>query len=70
MGLTPNPRVILAKNTFHELPVLGEHIVFDPTPTIDLNLELLNDRFLTKTLLLRQAQPLARVSLLVLNIWL
>ncbi|KAJ7795326.1 hypothetical protein B0H14DRAFT_2919724 [Mycena olivaceomarginata] len=55
MGLTPNPRLILAKNTFHELPVPGEHI-------------LLNGRFLTKTLLLRQAQPLPRVSLLVLNI--
>ncbi|KAJ7637205.1 hypothetical protein B0H17DRAFT_1149536 [Mycena rosella] len=51
MVLTPNPRVVLAKNPSYELPVAGEHIVYDPSPTIDLDLKL-NGGFLTKTLLL------------------
>ncbi|KAJ7682244.1 hypothetical protein DFH06DRAFT_1289783 [Mycena polygramma] len=51
MAPTPNPRVLFAKIPGYELPVPGEHIVFDPTPTIDLDLEL-NGGFLTKTLLL------------------
>ncbi|KAJ7462119.1 hypothetical protein FB451DRAFT_1353065 [Mycena latifolia] len=51
MAPTPNPRVILAKNPGYELPVAGKHIVFDSSPTIDLDLKL-NGGFLTKTLLL------------------
>ncbi|KAJ7886738.1 hypothetical protein B0H13DRAFT_896904 [Mycena leptocephala] len=51
MAPTANPRVILAKHTTSEFSVAGEHIVFDPTPTIDLDLEL-NGGYLTKTLLL------------------
>lgn len=50
MAPTPNPRVVLAKIP-SGLPVAGEHIVFNPTPTIDLDLKL-NGGFLTKTLLL------------------
>ncbi|KAJ6486467.1 hypothetical protein C8R47DRAFT_1177608 [Mycena vitilis] len=51
MAPTPNPRVLFAKIPGYGLPVSGEHIVFDATPTIDLDLEL-NGGFLTKTLLL------------------
>ncbi|KAJ6536756.1 hypothetical protein DFH09DRAFT_931115 [Mycena vulgaris] len=51
MAPTANPRVILAKNPSYKLPVAGKHLVFDPSPTIDLDLEL-NGGFLTKTLLL------------------
>ncbi|KAJ7118541.1 hypothetical protein C8R43DRAFT_1137280 [Mycena crocata] len=46
-----NPRVILAKIPGDGLPVAGEHLVYDPAPTIDLDLKL-NGGFLTKTLLL------------------
>ncbi|KAJ7167684.1 hypothetical protein C8R46DRAFT_1093806 [Mycena filopes] len=51
MAPTANPRVFLAKNPGYELPVAGEHLVFDPTPTIDLDMEL-NGGYITKTLLL------------------
>jgi hypothetical protein len=64
MAPTANPRVILAKHTTSELPVAGEHIVFDPTPTIDLDLEL-NGGYLIKTLLLRLA--LLWLAMIMLN---
>jgi hypothetical protein len=64
MAPTANPRVILAKHTTSELPVAEEHIVFDPTPTIDLDLEL-NGGYLTKTLLLRLA--LLWLAMIMLN---
>ncbi|KAJ7228187.1 hypothetical protein GGX14DRAFT_508609 [Mycena pura] len=51
MTPTANPRVLYAKIPGDGLPVIGEHIVFDPTPTIDLDLPL-NGGYLTKTLLL------------------
>jgi hypothetical protein len=47
MAPAANPRVVFAKNPGPELPVAGEHIVFDPSPTIDLDLKL-NGGFLTK----------------------
>ncbi|KAJ7129173.1 hypothetical protein C8R44DRAFT_614747 [Mycena epipterygia] len=66
MAPTANPRVVLAKSTSFELPAIGEHIVFDPSPTIDLDLKL-NGGFLMKTLLL-SPEPYMRERLRDLSI--
>ncbi|KAJ7864452.1 hypothetical protein B0H14DRAFT_440336 [Mycena olivaceomarginata] len=51
--LTPNPRLVFAKRPdVGILPVPGEHLVFDPSPSIDLDAVPLNGGFLTKTLML------------------
>lgn len=51
--LTPNPRLVFAKRPGGGiLPVPGEHLVFDPSPSIDLDAVPLNGGFLTKTLML------------------
>ncbi|KAJ7121242.1 hypothetical protein C8R43DRAFT_74928 [Mycena crocata] len=50
--LTPNPRVIFAKRPGTGLPVPGEHLVYDGSPSIDLDTVPLNGGFLTKTLML------------------
>ncbi|KAF7360694.1 Zinc-type alcohol dehydrogenase-like protein PB24D3.08c [Mycena venus] len=53
MVLTPNPRVVFAKRPgAGNLPIPGEHIVYDASPTIDLDAVPLNGGFLTKTLML------------------
>ncbi|KAJ7048922.1 hypothetical protein C8F01DRAFT_1266456 [Mycena amicta] len=51
MSPTTNPRVLYAKIPGSGPLVAGEHLVFDSTPTIDLDAKL-NGGFLTKTLLL------------------
>ncbi|KAJ7439067.1 hypothetical protein B0H11DRAFT_2103251 [Mycena galericulata] len=51
MVLTPNPRILYAKIPAETFLVAGEHIVYDATPTIDLDQDL-KGGFLTKTLLL------------------
>ncbi|KAJ6589397.1 hypothetical protein B0H19DRAFT_922385 [Mycena capillaripes] len=51
MAPTPNPRVLYAKIPTDSFLVAGEHLVYDPTPTIDLEQDL-KGGFLTKTLLL------------------
>jgi len=50
--ITPNPRFVFAKRPGDGFPVVGEHIVFEPSRTIDLDAVLLNGGFLTKTLLI------------------
>ncbi|KAJ7493565.1 hypothetical protein FB451DRAFT_1348613 [Mycena latifolia] len=50
--LTENPRVVFAKRPGTGLPVAGEHIVFEPSHSIDLDSVPLNGGFLTKTLML------------------
>ncbi|KAJ7839151.1 hypothetical protein B0H14DRAFT_2787905 [Mycena olivaceomarginata] len=62
MAPTPNPRLLYAKIPSEELPVAGEHLVFDPKPTIDLDVELKSGQFLTKTLLL-SPEPFMRERL-------
>ncbi|KAG6836782.1 hypothetical protein H0H93_003374 [Arthromyces matolae] len=52
--MTSNPRVVLAKHPKQgHLPVLGEHLIYDTSKTIDLNNIPLDGGFLTKTLILR-----------------
>ncbi|KAJ7135918.1 hypothetical protein C8R44DRAFT_662176 [Mycena epipterygia] len=51
MAPTPNPRILYAKVPADTFLVAGEHIVYDETPTIDLDQDL-KGGFLTKTLLL------------------
>ncbi|KAF7332664.1 Zinc-type alcohol dehydrogenase-like protein PB24D3.08c [Mycena kentingensis (nom. inval.)] len=52
MHPVPNPRVLYAKIPGRAgLPVIGEHLVYDPSPTIDLDAPL-NGGFLTKAILL------------------
>ncbi|KAF7332653.1 ADH-zinc-N domain-containing protein [Mycena kentingensis (nom. inval.)] len=51
MAPTPNPRVLYAKIPSPGPLVPGEHLVYDASPTIDLDVQL-NGGFLTKTLLL------------------
>ena len=48
-----NPRVILAKLPGDQLPVVGEHLVYEKAAKIDLDNVPLNGGYLTKTLLLR-----------------
>ncbi|KAJ6521972.1 hypothetical protein DFH09DRAFT_1330864 [Mycena vulgaris] len=50
--LIPNPRVVFAKRPGTSMPVPGEHLVYDASPTIDLDAVPLNGGFLTKTLML------------------
>ncbi|KAJ7450025.1 hypothetical protein B0H11DRAFT_1743466 [Mycena galericulata] len=50
--LTKNPRVVFAKRPGTSTPVPGEHIVFNPSHSIDLDGVPLNGGFLTKTLML------------------
>ncbi|KAF7288864.1 ADH-zinc-N domain-containing protein [Mycena chlorophos] len=61
MSPTPNPRVLYAKVPGPGLLVAGEHLVYDPAPTIDLD-EPLRGGFLTKTLLL-SPEPFMRERL-------
>ncbi|KAJ7053776.1 hypothetical protein C8F01DRAFT_1260401 [Mycena amicta] len=51
MSPTANPRVLYAKIPTAGPLIAGEHLVFDSTPTIDLDAKL-NGGFLTKSLLL------------------
>ncbi|KAH9481061.1 Zinc-type alcohol dehydrogenase-like protein PB24D3.08c [Psilocybe cubensis] len=51
--MTSNPRIVFAKRPApHELPKIGEHLIFDESRTIDLENVPLNGGFLTKTLIL------------------
>ncbi|KAJ7477177.1 hypothetical protein B0H11DRAFT_1864861 [Mycena galericulata] len=50
--IVPNPRIVFAKRPGDGFPVVGEHITFDNTRSIDLDGVPLNGGFLTKTLLL------------------
>ncbi|KAJ7751444.1 hypothetical protein B0H16DRAFT_1548443 [Mycena metata] len=53
MAPTPNPRIVFAKAPVAgNFLVEGENIVFEQTPTIDLDQKLESGQFLTKTLLL------------------
>ncbi|KAF7288843.1 ADH-zinc-N domain-containing protein [Mycena chlorophos] len=61
MSLTPNPRVLYAKVPGPGPLVAGEHLVYESTPTIDLDAPL-NGGFLTKTLLL-SPEPFMRERL-------
>jgi hypothetical protein len=56
----PNPRIVFAERPGDSIPVIGKHIVFDATRTINLDTVPLNGGFLTKTLLLRNAFGLNR----------
>lgn len=52
--MTSNPRIVFAKHPGpHEAPKIGEHLVHDNSPTIDLEHVPLNGGYLTKTLILR-----------------
>ncbi|KAG6864893.1 hypothetical protein C0991_006508 [Blastosporella zonata] len=51
--MTVNPRVVFAERpVYGHLPVVGKHIVFDTSRTIDLDNVPLNGGFLSKTLIL------------------
>ncbi|KAK7044412.1 zinc-type alcohol dehydrogenase-like protein PB24D3.08c [Favolaschia claudopus] len=51
--LTPNPRIVFAKRVpADSLPIPGEHLIHDPTPTIDLDAVPLRGGYLTKTLMI------------------
>ncbi|GLB45531.1 putative alcohol dehydrogenase [Lyophyllum shimeji] len=51
--MTSNPRVVFAERpAYGELPAVGKHLIFDSSPTIDLDNVPLNGGFLTKTLIL------------------
>ncbi|TRM57886.1 hypothetical protein BD626DRAFT_204604 [Schizophyllum amplum] len=53
MAPIPNPRVVFAKPVPQGAwPIVGEHLVYDGTPTIDLDTVPLNGGFLTKALYL------------------
>ncbi|KAJ7220688.1 hypothetical protein GGX14DRAFT_431753 [Mycena pura] len=52
MAPEPNPRVLYAKIPSSQHLIPGEHLVYDPAPTIDLECPLAKGQFLTKTLLL------------------
>jgi len=49
---TPNPRIVFAKRLSDGYPVVGEHLVFDTSHSIDLDHVPLNGGYLTKTLLI------------------
>jgi hypothetical protein len=66
--LIPNPRVVFAKRPgTGNLPVPGEHLVFDASPSIDLETVPLNGGFLTKTLMLRYIRNINRKKRLGFN---
>lgn len=53
MPAIANPRIVFAKRPGDALPVVGEHVVFDATRSIDIDNVPLNGGYLTKTILLR-----------------
>jgi len=51
--MTSNPRIVFSERPeYGDLPVVGKHLTFDPSRTIDLDNVPLNGGFLTKTLIL------------------
>ncbi|KAI4293619.1 NAD(P)-binding protein, partial [Schizophyllum commune Loenen D] len=64
MAPIPNPRIVFAKPIPEGAwPVIGEHLVYDDSRTIDPDTVPLNGGYLTKALYFRQGLPYMRVRM-------